>query len=694
MFGIVLSTLVAWPVWAQGVEKTLELEEVLVMDTRESTDVLPDVDGAKIYDGKKTSVIDLVNIPEIVNNNFRQALQKTPGLLLSEESSPLLSVGYRGLEPHRAQFTQILKDGIPIHADMFGYPEAYYVPAMETVDHIQFIRGGGSLLYGPQPGGVLNFVTKEPYADGPLSLTMQNIMGSSDLYSNYMALSGTDGALGYLGYFHHRQLQGFRNNNSQVELYNGGTKFNVKQNENTVWKFALDAYQEKHGEPGGLTRADFDADPAKTNRLNDRFELNRYAGSVALDKTVDVDHSLEFKTFGGYYERLSWRQRTTGSSFGTAPLLASNEIESQEFYTFGAETRGKKNYNAFGSEDHILSAGVLYYHVTAPRVDKRATTADAVDGDVRKDTDRNLNDVSLFAENRFKFGPFSLTPGVRLENVWQAVKENVNVDKTTVPLADKSDYDFVALFGLGLAYDVSSDLKIYSNVSQSYRPKIYTQAVPTGSGQVVNNDLEEGKSWQADIGMRGTPAEFFGWDTSLFYMKFNDQIGTSGTTTDNVGDAKHMGIELAADFDLVRWVDHVKQSQYYDRFGSLSLFANIMLLEARFVYGPNDGKTPQYAPDFIFKTGLEYAYQDKGQVRFGGTFVDDHFANDTNSAQFMVPSYKVWDLTAEWKVYQDTVSLLGGVNNIFDEHYFARVRSDGIDPAAPRNYYAGVKTVW
>jgi Fe(3+) dicitrate transport protein len=75
-------------------------------------------------------------------------------------------------------------------------------------------------------------------------------------------------------------------------------------------------------------------------------------------------------------------------------------------------------------------------------------------------------------------------------------------------------------------------------------------------------------------------------------------------------------------------------------------------------------------------------------VTFGGTFLDDHFANDNNTANFKVPAYMVWDLTAEYKIH-DNVRLIGGINNLFDESYFARVRNDGIDPANGRNCYIG-----
>lgn len=672
-----------------------EHEAVIVTAPRAYPNALADVDGAKIYAGKKTSIIDLNDSPKVANNNFRQALQKTPGLLLSEESTPLFSVGYRGLDPHRAQFTQVLKDGIPVHADMIGYPEAYYVPSLEVIDHVDFIRGGGSLMYGPQPGGVLNFVTKDPYEEGAVSVDFENSGGSHGLFSNYTGISGTQGDFGYYGYFQHRQSQGFRAHNSQSEVFYGGSKLKIINGDDSgIWRVGFDVYEEAHGEPGGLTRADFDSDSTKANRRNDQFELNRYAGSVAYEKEIDADLFFDFKTFGGYYERLSWRQRTSGSSFGIAPDGTTNDIESQEFFTGGAEGRFRRNYEGFGADENALTAGILYYHVTSPRIDKRGTAADALDGTVRKDADRDVNYVSLFAENRFKYDRLSITPGVRLENIWQGVQENINLDKTTVPLADEEEHDTVPLLGLGTAYELSSGAEIYSNITQGYRPKIFTQAVPTGSGQVVNSDLEEGKSWQADLGLRGILGNYFSWDGSFFYMEFNDQIGTSGSTVENVGDAMHQGIELAGEFNIINWLDHTNGTTKRDDLGGLNFFVNAMILDARFTEGPNKGKTPQYAPDFIFKTGLEYLYQDQSKIRLAGTFVDDHFANDSNTTTFLVPSYKVWDLTGEVKVFNDDVALFGGINNIFDEHYFARVRSDGIDPADGRNYYAGLKLNW
>jgi hypothetical protein len=179
---------------------------------------LPDVQGAKINVGKKTSILDFDSQPRINGNNYRQALAQAPGLVLSEETSPLVSIGYRGLEPHRAQFTQVLKDGIPIHADQFGYPEAYYTPPLDTVDRIEFTRGGAALLYGPQPGGALNYVTHRPRTDRPFSGSTLHTAGSDGYYSTFSHLDGTVGRIGYYGYFNHRSSDGIRSANSDYSL--------------------------------------------------------------------------------------------------------------------------------------------------------------------------------------------------------------------------------------------------------------------------------------------------------------------------------------------------------------------------------------------------------------------------------------------------------------------------------------------
>jgi len=665
---------------------------------------LPAVLGTRIYSGKKTAVIDLDEFPRITNNNYRQALAKTPGLYLSEETTPLVSIGYRGLDPNRVQFTQVLKDGIPIHADQFGYPEAYYTPPLDTVDRLEFLRGGAAFLYGPQPGGALNFITHRPRPDRPLSFGTTNTFGSDNYYSNFTYVDGTSGRLGYYAYYHHRSGDGFRAANSDFELNAGQVKLVLDANTSSRWILAMEGYEEDHGEPGGLTFAtgttavNYNENRDATSRFNDRFKLRRYFASLAWEKDFSEATRLTLTAWGGYYSRFSVRQR--GGGFGTVPLpsldpnaaVNSTTIEDQEFYTEGVEARLRHDYELWGGR-HTIAGGLQAYHTTSPRQDLRGFTASDRSDGLRNKSEREIFYLPLFVENRFHWGRLSIVPGVRVENVWQSVQEEFNFDKTEAgtSLAHEDDHEQVPIFGLAVAYEFARKVEFYGNISQSYRPKIFTQAVPTGGTTQSPRDLQESAAVQYEIGFRGTPRDWLTWDVSGFLLDFDDQIGTIAlpggrSTLANVGRARHYGVEFAGEVDLIGWIDshhrllpersvqkgaedHAKRKGLLDSIGSLSLYANATLLDAEFVRGPLDGKTPRFAPDYLIRTGLIYRLQDRWKVAFLGTFVDEAFADDTNTAERTVPAYAVWDLTAEAKIYKEIVSVNAGINNVFNEDY-------------------------
>lgn len=705
--------------------ETVTAEEVVIEAEAESDEsvqgpFLPAVQGTHINSGKKSSVIDLDEFPRITNNNYRQALAKTPGLFVSEETTPLVSIGYRGLNPDRVQFTQVLKDGIPIQADQFGYPEAYYTPPLDTVDRIEFLRGGASLMYGPQPGGSLNYITHRPRIDRPFSFGTLQTFGSDNYYSTFSYVDGTSGRLGHYGYFNHRETEGFRESNSEVRLNAASTKLVLDATTDSRWILTVEGYQERHGEPGGLTFAtggnavNYNEDRSATSRFFDLFELERYFASLAWEKDFSEATRLTMTSWGDYYRRFSSRQN--GGGFGTlptGPAANSTTNQLQEFYTAGFEVRLRHDYEFWGGI-HTIAGGFQIYHTESPRQDRLGQSMNDRGGDLTADSDRNIFYVPFFVENRFHWGALSITPGLRFENIWQGVKENFNLAKMNAgtPLADVENYNFVPLFGLGADYEVATKVDLYANVSQSYRPKIFTQAVPTGGTQFVPEDLKESMAWQYEVGFRGDPTRWLSWDVSGFLLDFDDQIGNVSlpgglSTVANVGRALHYGMEIFSELDIIGLIDAIQRpapvasigkdaspspsfSTLGERFGSLSFYASVTLLHAEFVSGPQEGKTPRYAPDYLLRTGLIHRWHDRFKLAFLGTFVGDSFADDNNTAQRAVPAYMVWDFSVEAKVYKDTVGVIAGINNVFDEDYYARITDTGIDPAYGRNFYAGI----
>lgn len=688
------------------------------------TPALPEVDGTRINSGKKTSQVRPDAFPSIANNDFREVFTTTPGLLISEEpTSPIINIGYRGLDSQRAETMQVLRDGVSIKNEQFGFPETHYTPILDSLERVEFIRAGAALQFGSQPGGAINFITKTPRRDTPFSLTSKNLYGSYGLYQNYTSIEGTVGSLGFYAYYDHRQRDGFRATNGDIDLNAGLIKLVYELDRTARFILTLDLYDEEHGEPGGLRRRDvtnppnsvfYDVDRNATSRFFDRFRLKRDYAGLEFQKEFSAQTRLELKAFGGYLSRYSQRQR--GGDVGVLPsgsAASTNSIQLREAWYQGFEMRLRHDY-ALAGDTSTFAGGIYLYHAVQDREDSRGATPGASSGALRNLNSGYTYNAALFAENRFKFGRLSITPGLRLEFLRQGVEETLNVSRAF--LNRSSDTTFVPLFGLGVSYVVVEGeragrtvtgkdgkstiergaaappkLELYGTVAQAYRPRTYGELVPTSATGVVNGDLKEGQSVQFEIGLRGKPAPWMNFDLGFFYYNFNDQIGDITlpggiTSTGNVGDARYYGFEAAAEVDVLA-LAHGNASPW----GSLSLHGNVTLLEAKYTAGPSRGFRPPYAPRYQFKTGAVYRWKETVKVALLGNMVGQSYADANNTYQKFIPAYSVWDLTGEVNFLNGRVGVFGGINNLFNRAFYAEVRDEGILPAAKRNYFVGAK---
>src|SRR6476620_11504700 len=158
------------------------LTEVQVVSPRTLTvsGKLKDIEGTSVYAGKKTELIQMNNInANLATNNTRQIYARIPGLNIWEydRGGLQLGIGGRGLSPNRSSNFNIRQNGYDISADALGYPESYYTPSSEAIDRIEIVRGAAGLQYGPQFGGLVNFVMKEGPKNDKLRFTTRNTIG-------------------------------------------------------------------------------------------------------------------------------------------------------------------------------------------------------------------------------------------------------------------------------------------------------------------------------------------------------------------------------------------------------------------------------------------------------------------------------------------------------------------------------------
>ncbi|MBI4313341.1 MAG: TonB-dependent receptor [Candidatus Omnitrophica bacterium] len=677
-------------------ERTVTLEGVTVSAAKQNSQFLPDVQQGKIYAGKKATVTRPDRLPPIANNTHRQTFYQSPGLLVSElPNGGHANFNYRGIgDPHEAQDILILKDGVPISFERFGYATAYYLPPTESVERVELIRGGGALLYGPQPGPVLNYVTDGPPTGTPLTAGTQQEFGSYGTYNTYNAVGGSSGAWGVLADYYHTHSNGQRANEG-YDVNGGNFRTVLDKTDDSRWILTVDAHRGEHHEPGRLTLAQFNTNRDQTLRPHDRLEIERYAANLVNERQWSKNTASTVMFYGTSMDRFSLR-RTSNTS-------TQNNLDRRENASGGVEGRVQHHYSAWG-DDHLLTLGGTAYYADAPRTQdrSRAGTYPSEQGTAIFEYDYRTAYGALFGENKFNFGKLSIIPGFRLDILSARIKELFNTGKTS-PLHNINELYVTPLVGLGAQYDLTGQTQLYGNVSQGYKPPQFDDLAPTGNNTLPADTLEEGKTWSYEAGIRGTPTPWAQFDASAFLTNYDNYFGTvtvgANTQRRNVGRSVYHGVDFSGEINATALLESLMRPQsepsWADRVGVLSLFGNVVSLSAEFEEGPLNGREPAYAPDLSAKTGLIYRWRDRAKLALIGTFVGDHFWADNNAAGTTgttgIPAYAIWDVTGEFNVWKNQAGIFFGINNFTDENYFSRVRSDGVEPALRRNYYGGFR---
>lgn len=172
------------------------LKDVTIVGRNSKSDYqqIPEIVGTNIYAGKKNALIVLEHVQgNIANNTMRQVLAKVPGIHVweSDPSGIQIGIAARGLSPNRSWEFNVRQNGYDIAADPFGYPEAYYNPQLQAVQRIEIVRGQGALQYGPQFGGMINYILKNgTEINKPFEFETQQTIGSNGLINSFNAIGG------------------------------------------------------------------------------------------------------------------------------------------------------------------------------------------------------------------------------------------------------------------------------------------------------------------------------------------------------------------------------------------------------------------------------------------------------------------------------------------------------------------------
>ncbi len=705
------------------------LPEITVVGRGSKTDIqqMPEVVGTSIYAGKKNALIVLDNVQgNVVTNNMRQVVAKVPGIHIWESDGSGIQIGIaaRGLSPNRSWEFNVRQNGYDIAADPFGYPEAYYNPQLQAVQRIEIVRGQGSLQYGPQFGGMVNYILRNgSEINKPFEFETQQTVGSNGLFNSYNAIGGETKKLQYYTFFDHRNADGWRQNSRYYTNAGFGT-FTYRLTD----KFSLTAevmrYNMRSQQPGGLTDADFEKDPQQSYRSRNWFDITWTTVALIANYRINENHRFNVKAFtvlgdrnsGGYLRAINVKD-----SINPSILTYNNRtVDIDNYRNYGMEARYLGEYRLAGMRNSF-SAGVRLYKGTTYRYrDGVGTTgteysAELVNPVWPKDIDYRSANAAVFAENIFRLSEkFIVIPGIRYEYVFAEAsgRNGYNSDGTEIILQnEKRDRGFL-LAGVGAEYHITPYTEFYGNITQAYRPMQFADLTAPPTTDVVDPNLEDAKGYNADFGYRGKIKEYLFFDVSGFFLQYNNRIGViTQQSSDgsfynyrtNVGNSSSKGFEGIVEFNPVKALE--SQSKW----GNISLFASYGYIDARYgnfkVVSKVDNslvetnlkdKQVENAPVNILRTGLTYNYKGfsvTGQIsRVSEAFSD---ANNTvtpsaNGQNGLIPAYTVSDLTFTYR-FTKMLNIKAGINNLTDEKYFTRraggYPGPGLLPADGRTFF-------
>ena len=708
----------ATPAADQGQNATelpkVEVREHSQDDTRPKLQyIMKEVDGPLITVTKKTTVTKLDNIPTIVDNNLRDLFAQTPGLYYSEQQSPgQLNLSYRGIgNPQESEFVTVMLDGIPLEGDWVGFPTVYTFPLPQTLSQIQMIRGGSSLLYGPEPPPAINLISRKPVADREFSGYTENIAGSNGMFGTFNEVSGTKNSWDYLADINYRKDDGQRDN-GKSELAGGDMHVGYRTDDSYT-ALDLHAYDLATGDPGKLNYAQFQQDADQTTTPFNKLWTDRYVLSLSHEQKFGADSELFAKVWYGYQDQASRSQDR-----GNPPTTAT--LQDEKFNFTGIDVRSVTHWG----RGNAFTIGTTLYHSDAPfrQWEEDNLSPDRYDrfGDpcvaatqvnCEKFRQQRSSDYgAVFAENVFRLdNGWHIVPSVRIDHEKIDIDEEIHTPRPPAALIDRSVDHTVPLFGLGFGNDFGHANESYFNVSQGWRPVRYFDiGSPFGAldPNLNNPDPTHVLSWEG--GVHGTPLAGLFYDASLFWVDVKDRIESQpagpnappgNTINVNTGNTRHRGFEGQFDYDFLAAND--PQSAQH-----LSLFANLSLLEAEFTSTHNPlvkvGNKPAFSPDYLARVGVAYREDKKLKLALSVVSVASQYFQDSNLPgptpvatpatpgyiPAKVPSYTVADFSGDWWVLPQ-VRLLGGVQNLFDRKYYNRVFSNGIDPALGRTFYVG-----
>jgi iron complex outermembrane receptor protein len=593
------------------------------------------------------TVVTAEEIREAGIGNVNEAIRKLGGVYgrQSANGTQDFSLDLRGFGETGNQNLVILVDGIRLSENELSNALLSSVP-IESVERIEIVRGGSSVLYGEgATGGTIQIITKRGARQG-LHGTVVGEVGT--LGHRELRASATQGWGGFaldanVGL---QRADNFRDNNEvRQKNFSGGMQWGSNQGRIGA---RLDLARQDSRLPGALSLEQFRANPRQTLTPDDFGSIDTDRATLFAERRFgDLELAAE----------LSHREKTTRAHFASAFGDFDSEANSR-VTQLSPRLRYLSNHGALKNE---LVAGLDFARWSRD-------TDSSFGGFPSSDAEGKQKSRAIYLRDEVRIGDWRVAAGARREHFDQRL-----ADPLAFPALAADAGRSLNAWELQGSYALTPKAELFAKAGRSYRvANVDENSLTRAANQVLqpqtSRDLELGAAL-GDTSRKLTVRLFrHRLKNEIF---FDPTVGAFGANS-NLDPTRRQGVELEAWLKLAT---------------AFALSANLQHVSAKFIDGPNAGREIALVPRNTAALRLNWLPGGAQSADVGVQWVDaQRYGGDfSNTCSSRMPSYATLDARYAVRVGVWEFALSG--TNLADRDYFSNAFGacrSGIYPDAGR----------
>jgi Fe(3+) dicitrate transport protein len=704
--------------------------------TEETITIIGNKEAAQKTAGS-AHVITEADLEEFEYSDINSILRQIPGVYVRQEDGyglrPNIGIRSAASGAERSNKITLMEDGILVAPAPYAASAAYYSPTAGRISGLEVLKGPAAITEGPYTvGGAVNYLsTPIPYERGGQIMIESGSNGALREHVNY---GDSQENIGWLLEAYNQKDNGFKSidfsdkttgldKTDYIAKLRINSSANAKNYQELLVKY-LKADETSNQSYLGLTDADFALTPYRRYAASQNDQMNVEHEQFQLQYSYDLNEeiSLHAVAYRNETARNWYKASKVGGMKLGAIIDAANDGDATAISLLHGEAEGdvkiKHNNRAYVSQgfefmldwdfksenvSHDLEIGIRFHQDEEDRFQAEDTYLQSINGGLAltelgifgsSSSNNRLTEadaMSFYIRDEIKYGDWTLSPGVRYENVDVRRREWSTPERIDASSSkDQTNTQSAIIPGLGITYQVNDNLILIGGVHKGFAP----------AGYKPETDNEESLSYE--FGGRAFIGDFYA--EAIFFINDYDNIIGECTTVSGadcseseLGEQFNSGTVTVNGLELVLAYDFSTETDY-----KLPLSFNYTYMDGEF----DSTFDNSFFGDVQKGDPLTYFPEQQGQLSFGiehsngwsikaaASYVDAVCTEvtcerilsdfDTTNTIFNL------DIVADYEL-SDKVTVYLKVENASDEADVVGRHPSGVMVQKDRSFYLGLR---